>query len=448
MALYKYQKKAVTYRLDNLLVLAGPGSGKTTVLTNRIQYLVEQEGIKENNILVLTFTKAAAEEMQERYLRLTKKSKAGILFGTFHSVFLSILKKYYQDFRIVDREEEAILLKDSLTSKHREFQFTNDQIDKILDDISRMKNGLKPVFPNTPVYYQEFNKICDLNSVLNFDDILVKFANLLVDEPELLENLRERYNCILIDEFQDINRIQYEIIRSICGQSGTVFAVGDDDQSIYGFRGSSPEFMRRFLKEFRNAKSIVLNKNYRSTGAIVKSSLHLISKNKNRMNKYIHSMKRFGLFPEIYGFSDLSLEAAYIEKKVSEYISTFKKELSVMPSIAVLSRTNIALEEIKHFISPDVTRTIDYRTFHSSKGLEYDIVFISHMNEDVTPGKSAVSLELLEEERRAFYVAITRCKSYLHIFYTSTQYNSDKMKSRFVDDLSSIFFGGLSWKKN
>lgn len=429
------QQKAICYRNGNLLVAAGPGSGKTAVLTARIRYLTEELGVPERNILVLTFTRAAAEEMKQRYLGLAERKRTGVLFGTFHSVFLNLLKdtSEFHDLKITDAEEERIRLQMMMKESYGR-HVTAEEAEEILSDFSCLKNGGKPADLQSMKYHETYEQICKAEERVNFDDLQVLFFRLLLNEPELLKKYRDRFRYLIVDEFQDINRIQYEILRLLCGTEGTVFAVGDDDQSIYGFRGSSPEFLKRFRKEFKHCGCIVLNRNYRSTGTILELSQRLIRNNQDRIRKHIRPIRRKGLPADIRSFASLSEEARYISGKIMIYEQAAAEAGLGLQSFAVLARTNAALEEIRSRITPEIAAKICFKTFHASKGLEFDTVFISHANDAVTPGKNIRRKDQLEEERRCFYVAMTRCRTYLHIFYTCGGYNAKSTISRFVSE--------------
>ena len=431
------QQKCISHFDGPMLVLAGPGSGKTTVLTNRVRYLTKERGILPRNILVITFTNQAAEEMRRRYLALTGRNTTSVTFGTFHSVFLHFLLKNetYAPYRVAERNECIKVLHHVFYMKWNGKNLHDDMAEDVYDDFGRMKNGLsveddlsREMFP----FYQEE---MERRKLMDFDDMLVLCRNLLRKDPVLLSALRKRFRYLLIDEFQDINPVQYEIVRLLSEEHQNVFAVGDDDQSIYGFRGSDPSFMRRFEKDYKNTERVYLVNNYRSTGMIVKRSLELISHNRNRYRKKLVSQRDKGTEPVISGFPTVKEEAFYISEMVQLYEKAAEKSGYGEMKIALLARTHDALNAIASRLNPYLKKRISCMTFHSSKGLEFDVVFLGAAVEGITPEKNVTDPLELEEERRAFYVAMTRAKRYLHILYTESNYNKKTEISRFVKEI-------------
>ena len=290
------------------MVTAGPGSGKTFVLTHRILYLIRILGISPNQILVLTFSKKAAGEMKERFEHLFENPDKKVLFATFHSLFLRILKQYENsEIHVLSKTEMRRMMKEVLRNLSYPLK-TNEFCDELLREISLFKarGGSLDSYAPKVVSKEDFSEIYNgyeslksRNSGLDYEDLLIRCRDLLIsnavrsendNEPgngSVLEILQKRYRFILVDEFQDINAIQYEFLYLISGKEGNLFAVGDDDQSIYGFRGSDPEFMRLFLEDFPKCRRYSLNVNYRSRQDIVKTAGNLIAKNKNRLIKEI-----------------------------------------------------------------------------------------------------------------------------------------------------------------
>lgn len=593
-----------------MLVLAGPGSGKTAVITRRVLELTKK-GIAPGNILVITFTKAAATEMQERYERLQKEEQqtaAGrVNFGTFHAVFFKILKyAYHWDASNIIREEASTqLLSDIIRKYDMEIEDEREFIDGIRSEISKIKSeriDIKTYYSmNCPE--EQFQRIfldytgkMRQQRLIDFDDILLYTYELLVKRPEILKMWQEKYQYILIDEFQDINRIQYDIVRMLALPNNNLFIVGDDDQSIYQFRGARPEIMLNFPKDYPKTEQILLNFNYRSQEEIVKTALRLISNNKKRFTKEILATKQATVPVLTEKFPTQEEEG----ERIIELIRQYKAQGVPYKEIAVLFRTNTQARSVMgkllsynipfqmkdivpnlfdHWIAKNIIAYIkiamgsrdrglmlqimnrpnrylsreflqeptvnfdkwkwayrdrdwmaeridklecdlqmvaktnpyaainyirrgigydeylhqyaeyrrmkpeelletvtelqesardfdtfeewfqymdDYRkelehqkeirekrsvdgvmlaTMHSSKGLEYEVVILPDVNEGITPYKRAVSSEELEEERRMYYVAMTRAKQYLHVFSVVRLHGKEMELSRFVGEM-------------
>ena len=601
------QEKAIKHHKGPMLVLAGPGSGKTMVIIKRTQYLIEQYGEVPNQILVITFTKAAANEMEERFTKLMGGQNLGVNFGTFHAVFFKILRfaYNYSVSNIISEEERYKLLRDIIQSMDLEIEDEKEFLEGIGAEISLVKgenmeiahyysmNCSEETFQEI---YREYEKRLRSHNKIDFDDMLLLCYELLSKRPDILALWQKKYRYILIDEFQDINRVQYEIMKMLAKPKNNLFIVGDDDQSIYRFRGAKPEIMLSFEQEFANVKKVVLDKNYRSKGNIVTGALKVVSNNKKRFPKEIQSVHELGNEIDVKAFSDLQAQ----NEAILQAIDWYHKKGMRYSQIAVLYRTNtqpgalvtklleynipfkmrdcipniydhwIAKDLIcymklalgrkdrglflqvmnrpKRYISREaleqpevdfntirefymekpyvveridklvydltliqrtnpyaainyIRRAIGYdeylkeyatfrrikveelydvltelqeesrefktheewlkhieeykvslkeqamrqnqkdvdgvilTTFHASKGLEFDVVILMDANEGITPHKKAVVPEDMEEERRMFYVAMTRARSYLHIFYVKQRYNKEMSPSRFLGEL-------------
>jgi len=434
----KAQKKAVYADDQPLLVLAGPGSGKTTVLVHRIRYMTEQLLTDPSQILVLTFTRASAGEMKQRYLKLTGKSETKVTFGTFHSVFYLFLRRHgCCPDQVISGKDELKLTKAAIADVLGSCMVSDKTAQMVLDSIGRIKNGM-PVDEELPVrVYPLLQEKMRRLGVIDFDDMLLFLYRLLTSQPEVVLELRERFKYILIDEFQDINRTQYEIIKILSHPSDHVFAVGDDDQSIYGFRGSDPSYMKEFLKDFKTGRKVILTANYRSTGKIVQSSKRLIGHNRNRFEKHLVSAGEKGTAPVFRSFETPCDQMDYVDKKIRFYLD---QSIEAKPfSIAVLARTAQELREAENLLSPEVKDHISLMTFHASKGLEFDVVFIISANEGITPDRRSMNSNDLEEERRCFYVAVTRCRKHLHILNTKKRYTKQVERSRFVTEMKLLW---------
>lgn len=602
MAFSKAQTQAIMHKDGPMMVLAGPGSGKTTVITHRVQYLTKEYGIDPGDILVITFTRAAAEEMRERYEALTGGGSR-VTFGTFHSIFFRILKlayRYTAD-NIVREEQQMQFVRELAQSGGLEPEDENEFAASILSEISSVKgerislehyyskNCPDAVFRQLYAGYEEKMRRAGL---IDFDDMMVLCLELFTERKDILSAWQRRYRYILIDEFQDINRLQYEIVRMLAKPEDNLFIVGDDDQSIYRFRGAKPEIMLGFERDYPGAGRILLDVNYRSTEEIVVPALRLIGENQKRFSKAIHTTGRHGKNVITKLWQDPGEENLAIAREIQLYLQS-----GVRPGdIAVLYRTNAgprflmeklmeynlpfrtrdtvpnlyehwisrniltyiriamgsrAREDIlqvinrpKRYISRDAmpdetvsfekmkafyaekdwiaerieslegdlraiarmsplaavnyirqgmgydeylieyaafrrmrpeelletadelkesaagfktfdewfahieaykeellrqaaqrrteTDAITLATMHSAKGLEFPIVYILDANEGITPHSRAMLDEDMEEERRLFYVAMTRAKTRLHVYAVRERYHKKAEVSRFV----------------
>lgn len=602
MAFSKAQTQAIMHKDGPMMVLAGPGSGKTTVITHRVQYLTKEYGIDPGDILVITFTRAAAEEMRERYEALTGGGSR-VTFGTFHSIFFRILKlayRYTAD-NIVREEQQMQFVRELAQAGGLEPEDENEFAASILSEISSVKgerialehyyskNCPDTVFRQLYAGYEEKMRRAGL---IDFDDMMVLCLELFTERKDILSAWQRRYRYILIDEFQDINRLQYEIVRMLAKPEDNLFIVGDDDQSIYRFRGAKPEIMLGFERDYPGAGRILLDVNYRSTEEIVAPALRLIGENQKRFSKAIHTTGRHGKNVITKLWQDPGEENLAIAREIQLYLQS-----GVRPGdIAVLYRTNAgprflmeklmeynlpfrtrdtvpnlyehwisrniltyiriamgsrAREDIlqvinrpKRYISRDAmpdetvsfekmkafyaekdwiaerieslegdlraiarmsplaavnyirqgmgydeylieyaafrrmrpeelletadelkesaagfktfdewfahieaykeellrqaaqrrteTDAITLATMHSAKGLEFPIVYILDANEGITPHSRAMLDEDMEEERRLFYVAMTRAKTRLHVYAVRERYHKKAEVSRFV----------------
>ncbi len=606
MAFNEAQEAAIRHREGPILVLAGPGSGKTTVLTERVRMLTEEGVVSPGNILVITFTRAAAREMQTRFERLVGGKKLPVTFGTFHSVFFRILKLAYgyQAKDIVREEQRVQFLKELTDEEEIETEDEADFISSVLGEISAVKGEMMDLScyysKNCPeevfkrLYHGYEEKLRALG-LIDFDDMMVMCWELFTQRKDILSAWQKKYTYILIDEFQDINRIQYEIVRMLALPENNLFIVGDDDQSIYRFRGAKPEIMLGFERDYPEARKVLLDVNYRSTKTIVETAGRLIAHNKTRFPKEIRAEQGMGapvrtcLYPDAkdealavvkeilawrdggYPLSDIaviyrtSLEPRLLVERLMEYNVPFKTRDS-LPNIYehwisrnILAYIRAAMGDLdrgtvlefinrpKRYISRDALETSpvswekvksfyqdkdwiaerveqlefdlsaigrlkpaaavnyirkavgynDYlreyarfrrmkeeellevadqlqesasgfqsfsawfahmeeygkeleaqarsqtepagdrngvalMTMHGSKGLEYRIVYIIDANEGITPHRKAALEADLEEERRMFYVAMTRAKERLCICSVKERYGKKQEPSRFI----------------
>ena len=296
MSLSETQSRAVAHGAGPCICLAGPGSGKTTVITERTKYLIEKQGISPSEILVITFTKAASIEMRERFHNAMKGRYAPVTFGTFHAVFFTILKAayHYTAENILREEEKYTILRDILEPMDLEIEDEKEFLLGVTEEISLIKNeriSLEHYYSsNCPEdvfrsIFREYQQALIRKRKLDFDDMLVCTYELLKARPDICRGWQKRFRYILIDEFQDINAIQYETVKLLAQPGNNLFIVGDDDQSIYRFRGAKPEIMLNFQKDFPKAVMIQLAENYRSTECIIKGAGRVIAHNTNRFQK-------------------------------------------------------------------------------------------------------------------------------------------------------------------
>lgn len=341
------QIKAIKHKDGPMLVLSGPGSGKTTVITQRLIYMVNEYGVNPKDILTITFTKAAAEEMESRYISLG--GAKGVMFSTFHALFFRILRNYfgYTVDMIISENEKREFLSRTVESYEIETDDINQTVDTFLMNAGLIKNNLSTMSEFIPrdMSKDEFRALFRIyeghkerNEKIDFDDMMYGCYNLLKENKELLQKWRNKYKYILIDEFQDINRAQYECIKMLSFPHNNVFAVGDDDQSIYSFRGASPTFMKEFASYYKGCKRILLDINYRSTDRIIALSEKIIGKNKIRYSKVIKGTGRKGEQPTLFFCKTPGDEADRI-------VNTIRKlhDLEGVPykEIAVIYRNNL-----------------------------------------------------------------------------------------------------------
>lgn len=300
------QREAVNHFKGAAMVLAGPGSGKTTVITHRIKELIRKD-VSPEKILVVTFTKAAAVHMQRKFFQIMEgehwvKSSYPVSFGTFHGIYFRILKlsKNYSGRNILTENQKSQILREIIIRNRINTTSLNEFIQNIIGEISNVKGNMIPLSDYAPkncknrefkLIFDEYAKELKSQNKIDFDDMLLDCYTLFKEEPVLLQKWQQVFEYVLIDEFQDINKIQYEIIKMLVAPENNLFIVGDDDQSIYGFRGACPELMFRFEKDYQACRKIILNINYRSTDEIIQMSKNLIKNNSSRFEKNIMSPK-------------------------------------------------------------------------------------------------------------------------------------------------------------
>lgn len=345
-----HQMDAVNHIDGPCMVLAGPGSGKTRVITYRIANMVINQNIRPTSILAISFTKASSVEMKNRALNLSNDPRMNkVTYGTFHSVFFRILRHFekYSLDSIFDEKSKRLLLKGILKNLNVENADDDETIGQVINEISYVKNELmdKRDFKSEILTSDEFSKVFNLYeehkeqiNKIDFDDMLIKTYYLLKNNQNALQTVRNAYKYILVDEFQDINKVQFEVMKLISNPRNNIFVVGDEDQSIYGFRGSRPDFLLEFESYFDNTKKIMLDINYRSKSEIIDVANRLIQNNENRHNKVIKCSQGEGARVSYISPEDSEEEAVFIGKEILEEI---KKDYVEYTDFAVIYRTNI-----------------------------------------------------------------------------------------------------------
>lgn len=321
------QIKAIKHKNGPMLVFSGPGSGKTTVITRRLIYMVRKYGIDPKDILTITFTKAAAEEMEKRYI--SAGGDRGVMFSTFHALFFRILRGYfgYTLDMIISENERREYLSKVIESADMDTEDINQSVDTFLMNSGLIKNNLSNIKDFVPrdmdkeafrALFRIYEEHKERNEKIDFDDMMYGCYNLLKNEETVLKKWQSRFKYILIDEFQDINRAQFECVKMLALPENNIFAVGDDDQSIYSFRGASPAFMKEFVQYYKGCSRIVLNINYRSTDRIIDLSEKIIAKNKMRYPKKISGTGERGRQPVLFFCKNPSDEADRIVKTICD----------------------------------------------------------------------------------------------------------------------------------
>ena len=356
--LNEQQKNAVLITEGPLLVLAGAGSGKTKVLTTKIAYLIKEKGINPYNILAITFTNKAANEMKERVEMMLGDESRNIQISTFHSFGLSIIKKNYNllglksNFTIIDSDDSLSTIKRILKELNYDPKFFNPKT--IRNKISSAKNEMmnpddfekycNSEFDNvTNEVYREYQNKLKINNSLDFDDLLLLPIILFRENKDVLEYYQERFKYILIDEYQDTNKVQYELTKLLSKKYNNICVVGDPDQSIYGFRGSNYKNILNFEKDYKNSKVILLEQNYRSTKRILKVSNDIIKNNTKRKEKALWTDNIDGERIVYKRCNDEKDESRFVVNNIKELID----KNTPLSEIAILYRTNAQSRNIE-----------------------------------------------------------------------------------------------------
>ena len=344
------QREAVAAPRSNLLVLAGAGSGKTRVLVHRIAWLLSVENCSPYSIMAVTFTNKAAAEMRHRIDQLIGTSQGGMWIGTFHGLAHRLLRAHHldanlpQDFQILDSDDQLRLLKRLIKAMNLDEKqwparqgmwYINGKKDEGLRP-KHIESYGNPIEQTWLRIYQAYQEACDRAGLVDFAELLLRAHELWLNKPHILNHYRERFSNVLVDEFQDTNNIQYAWIRMLAGDTGRVIIVGDDDQSIYGWRGAQVENIQRFLQDFPGAETIRLEQNYRSTNNILKAANTLIANNNGRLGKELWTDGSDGEKISLYcAFNELD-EARFVVNR----IKTWHENGNALQDCAILYRSN------------------------------------------------------------------------------------------------------------
>ena len=587
------------------MVLAGPGSGKTSVIVERTAYMINEGKIPASSILVVTFSRAAATEMKERFLEFVGQNRSEVTFGTFHGIFYGILKAAYHlsAANILSEEEKFSILREMTEKYGQEMAQEGDFIEEVAREISVVKgNCISPEHYYASCCSDEifrdifhgYKQALKAKRKLDFDDMILCCYELFSQRPDILKAWQKKFVYILVDEFQDINSLQYKILQMLAAPANNLFIVGDDDQSIYHFRGARPEIMLNFTRDYPGAETVLLDVNYRCSGNILKTAMNVINCNKKRFRKKLTTPNDVGMpvtckvfdnpreeavcvaaalkkrlekgeklentaillrtnqeaeslitalmeyqipftmkeqLPNLYrhwicrnllaylhmaagdrsrkNFLELmnrpnryisrdalknsqisfhDLREYYKDKDwMCDRITTLETHLRILGTLSPFAAVNFIrkgmgyeeylreyaqfrklkpeelleildrihestrgmknlkqwedyIEDYTEKLNEQAKRQRDRKegvtvsTLHAVKGLEYDIVYILNVNEGSIPYRKAVLAESVEEERRLFYVGMTRARRKLVLAYVNRQYEKEREPSRFLEE--------------
>lgn len=417
------QEEAIHHKDGPCLTLAGPGSGKTLVITQRTKNLIQEYGVNPSNILVITFTKAAAAEMRTRFKKLMGGQTCPVTFGTFHAVYFAILKHayHYSADNIIREEQKYQFMKEIILRQQLEYEDETEFISSILGEISMVKNsGVELAHYYAKNCGEEvFRRIYRLyedklyqKRLIDFDDMLVYTYELFRERKDILSAWQRKYQYILVDEFQDINKIQFDVLKMLAEPQNNLFIVGDDDQSIYRFRGAKPEIMLNFKKDFPDAKEILLDTNYRSKANIVKHALQVISHNKERYQKNIVANQEDGAEIDFQIFKTQREENARIIWEIQEQVDRGRNYSEFAILFRINTQPRLLMEQLMEYNIPFRTRdnipnlydhwiAKDIFTYiRIAQGSRYRKDFLQIMNRP----KRYISRDSLDEETVAFDV--------------------------------------------
>jgi DNA helicase-2/ATP-dependent DNA helicase PcrA len=344
------QREAVCAPADPLLVLAGAGSGKTRVLVHRIAWLIDVEGLSPYSILSVTFTNKAAGEMRGRIEQMIHAPATGMWVGTFHGLAHRLLRTHWQEaglpqgFQILDAQDQYRLIRRILKAMDLdEAKWPPKQMQWFINsckDEGRRPQHIEhrndPYLKRQLDIYQAYEELCQRSGLIDFAEILLRSHELWLKNPELLDHYRQRFHHILVDEFQDTNAIQYAWLRMLAGDKARITVVGDDDQSIYGWRGARVENIQRFQKHFKNTRVVRLEQNYRSTATILKAANAVIDNNTERMGKQLWTDGSDGERIQVYTAYNEQDEARFVVDRIEDHVDHGRPRSAV----AILYRSN------------------------------------------------------------------------------------------------------------
>ncbi|WP_339774921.1 DNA helicase II [uncultured Methylophaga sp.] len=368
--LNKPQREAVAAPLGHTRILAGAGSGKTRVLVHRIAWLIQAEALSPANILAVTFTNKAAAEMRGRIEQMLGYPIGGMWVGTFHGLAHRLLRSHWQEaglpqgFQILDSDDQLRMIKriirgmslDEAQWPPKQAQwYINGQKDEGLR-AAHLQAGEDPYSQNMLAIYLAYEQACERAGVVDFGELLLRSHELWLKRPDILAHYQQRFSQILVDEFQDTNTIQYAWIRVLAGQTGHLFIVGDDDQSIYGWRGAKIENIQKFHKDYPDASTVRLEQNYRSTGNILAVANAVIANNSERLGKELWTEDADGEPIQLYNAYNERDEAAYLVQEVRNWMNQGGQRSDV----AVLYRSNAQSRVIEEAL---MQSAVPYRVY-------------------------------------------------------------------------------------
>ncbi|MCB2427224.1 DNA helicase II [Methylophaga pinxianii] len=368
--LNKPQREAVAAPLGHTRILAGAGSGKTRVLVHRIAWLIQAENLSPANILAVTFTNKAAAEMRGRIEQMLGYPIGGMWVGTFHGLAHRLLRSHWQEaglpqgFQILDSDDQLRMIKriirgmslDEAQWPPKQAQwYINGQKDEGLR-AAHLQAGDDPYSQNMLAIYLAYEQACERAGVVDFGELLLRSHELWLRRPDILAHYQQRFSQILVDEFQDTNTIQYAWIRVLAGQTGHLFIVGDDDQSIYGWRGAKIENIQKFHKDYPDANTVRLEQNYRSTGNILAAANAVIANNSERLGKELWTEDADGEPIQLYNAYNERDEAAYLVQEVRNWMNQGGQRSDV----AVLYRSNAQSRVIEEAL---MQSAVPYRVY-------------------------------------------------------------------------------------
>ena len=449
------QAAAARHKDGPLLILSGAGSGKTRVITHRIAYMLAEHGIAPENILAVTFTKKAAQEMKQRLSELIGNRSRRLQVSTFHSLCNRILQEninligYNPYFTIYGPGTQWILIDGIMNTLDSPM---NDP-EEVLTEISNAKNQFvgpedyAKVFSDESVaqIYAEYQKELRRDNAVDFDDLIKYSVEIFESNGKVLADYQDRFQYIMVDEYQDTNPSQYKLINMLAQKHQNLCVVGDDDQSIYGFRGADVTNLLNFEIDYPNAKVLKLEQNYRSTQTIVKAANSIIQNNVKRKAKHSWTKNNRGEPIITYEAGDTYDEADYVLRHIQEYVTSGYSYSDCAVLYRINSQASVFEDLFKASGIPckivgdsgfyERADAVSMMTVHGSKGLEFPIVFLVGVQEGLMPHREASDSAEVEEERRLCYVGVTRAEKILHISWAPARDGQPAKKSRFVDEI-------------